>query len=49
MTEAHLVMWWVEAGRIPTISDATERLDLLRRSGPTPKAFTFAQTFPRPR
>jgi hypothetical protein len=46
--EAHLVMWWIPAGRIPTIDEAEERLDCLRANGPTPRAFTFKKRFPAP-
>lgn len=43
--EAHLVLWWVPAGHIPTVDEALERLDRLRRDGPTPAAFTFRSPF----
>jgi uncharacterized protein DUF3291 len=42
---AHLVLWWVPAGHIPTVDEAIERLDRLRRDGPTPAAFTFRSPF----
>jgi hypothetical protein len=45
MEEAHLVLWWVPAGAIPTIEEAKERLDQLRANGPTPLAFTFKRHF----
>jgi hypothetical protein len=48
MTEAIVVLWWVPAGTIPTVADALERLDLLRRDGPSAEAFTFRQPFPTP-
>ena len=41
LAEAHLVLWWIPAGHIPTIEEALARLDRLRRDGPTPAAFTF--------
>ena len=43
--EAHLVMWWIPDGHIPSIDEATDRLDMLRANGPTPEAFTFRQRF----
>ena len=46
--EAHLVLWWIAAGHIPTVEEAEERLDYLRAHGPTPYAFTFKQRFPAP-
>ncbi len=42
---AHLVLWWVPAGHLPTITEALERLETLRREGPTPVAFTFRVPF----
>lgn len=44
--EAHTVIWWVPAGHIPTVGEAGERLDLLRRNGPSSEAFTFRDPFP---
>ncbi|MEU6312176.1 DUF3291 domain-containing protein [Streptomyces sp. NPDC047014] len=40
--EAHLVLWWIPAGEIPTVPEALERLAELREHGPSPRAFTFA-------
>ncbi|MGY0021011.1 DUF3291 domain-containing protein [Streptomyces sp. YJ-C3] len=40
--EAHLVLWWVPAGHIPTVGEALKRLADLRANGPSPRAFTFA-------
>src|SRR5215211_8202438 len=40
MAEAFVVLWWVPPGRLPTIADGEERLDLLRATGPSPGAFT---------
>jgi heme-degrading monooxygenase HmoA len=45
MAEAFLALWWVPVGRIPSVGEAEERLDHLRRHGPTPHAFTFRQSF----
>jgi hypothetical protein len=42
------VLWWVEAGRIPSIAEAKARLELLIEAGPTREAFTFRTTFPPP-
>jgi hypothetical protein len=42
---AHLVLWWVPAGHIPSVGEAIERLERLRRDGPTPAAFTFRVPF----
>ena len=48
MAQAYLVLWWVSAGHRPSIGEATEKLGLLRASGPTPEAFTFRRAFPCP-
>jgi Domain of unknown function (DUF3291) len=45
MVDAYLVLWWVPAGWIPTIEEAKERLEQLRKHGPTPQAFTFKKRF----
>ena len=39
--DAHLVLWWVPEGEIPSIEEALERLDHLRRHGTSAHAFTF--------
>ncbi len=44
--DAHLVLWWIEAGHIPTTDEARERLDILGAEGPTQRAFTFGSPFP---
>ena len=41
-----LVLWWVPAGHIPSLAEATHRLDQLATHGPTPSAFTLKATFP---
>jgi hypothetical protein len=43
-----LVLWWVEAGHIPTVEEARERLRHLKANGPTSHAFTFRTPFPGP-
>ncbi|MEU3400624.1 DUF3291 domain-containing protein [Streptomyces filamentosus] len=39
--EAHLALWWVPAGHLPTVGEALDRLADLRTHGPSPRAFTF--------
>lgn len=46
--EVHMVLWWVEAGRRPTVEEAKIRLELLRRNGPSYSAFTFRQPYAAP-
>ncbi|MEM1123643.1 MAG: DUF3291 domain-containing protein [Bacteroidota bacterium] len=45
MERPHYVMWWVEEGHIPTLAEATKKLELLDKNGPTQAAFTFARPF----
>ena len=45
MIRASLVLWWVGAGHIPSLDEASERLDWLRQQGPGTRAFTFKQAF----
>ncbi|MEV7558343.1 DUF3291 domain-containing protein [Streptomyces sp. NPDC089795] len=44
--EAHMVLWWVPAGHLPTVGEALDRLADLREHGPSPRAFTFASVHP---
>lgn len=44
----HMVLWWIETDRRPTLEEAKIRLELLRQSGPTYSAFTFKKPFPPP-
>jgi len=39
------VLWWLEPGRLPTVDDGLDRLEILRAQGPTPRAFTFKSVF----
>ncbi len=48
MSEAYLVLWWVPRGHRPSIEEATQRLERLRREGPAPQAFTFREAYPPP-
>ncbi|WP_432115697.1 DUF3291 domain-containing protein [Streptomyces sp. S1] len=43
--EAHLALWWIPAGHLPTVGEALERLADLRAHGPSPRAFTFASSY----
>jgi hypothetical protein len=46
--QATLVFWWVPEGHIPTVAEAQERLETLRKSGPSSHAFGFSEAFPPP-
>ena len=43
--EDYLVLWWVPAGTYPSTDEALERLEKLKRNGPSAEAFTFKQVF----
>ena len=54
MREVYVVLWWVRQGHRPTVPEASAKLDLLRKHGPTEQAFTFRRAFlppdaPQPR
>ena len=44
--EPTVVLWWIEEGHIPDLTEAAEHLARLRRDGPTPQAFDLRTTFP---
>ena len=44
--EAHMALWWIPAGHVPTVEEAAARLNTLRELGPTAEAFTFKHAFP---
>jgi hypothetical protein len=46
--QASLVLWWMEAGRIPSIEEAVGRLTHLQTHGPSPHAFGFQVQFSPP-
>jgi len=46
--QAHLVLWWVPAGHIPSVEEARDRLEFRRVHGDTPVGFSFAKPFPEP-
>lgn len=41
----YMVMWWISAGHIPTVTEAKERLVYLDQHGETAQAFTFRKVF----
>jgi hypothetical protein len=44
----YTALWWVAAGRLPTIEEAKERLAHLNEHGVSEYAFTFQKPFPPP-
>ncbi|MDN5212698.1 DUF3291 domain-containing protein [Fulvivirgaceae bacterium BMA12] len=45
---AHMVLWWIKKGYIPTVQEARLRLKELDNIGESPAAFTFKKTFVPP-
>ncbi len=41
-TEPTTVLWWIEEGHLPDLTEAASRLQLLRAHGPTDEAFDLA-------
>jgi heme-degrading monooxygenase HmoA len=41
----YMALWWVEAGHIPTVEEAKERLDHLRKHGESEFAFSFKRIY----
>ena len=46
--EIFQTLWWVPASHRPTPAEALQRLELFRRLGSTPEAFSFRHPFPAP-
>src|ERR1700730_5665665 len=46
--QAHLALWWIPAGHIPTVQEAVERLEFRRKHGDTAVAFSIATPYPAP-
>ena len=46
--EVFMALWWVPEGQRPPPAEAVERLEVLRKLGPSPAAFTFTRPFPAP-
>ena len=44
--EMHMALWWLPNGELPSIEDGLRRIALIRKHGPTPKAFGFTRPFP---
>ena len=48
MADNHMLLWWVPAGHIPTVEEASEKLAILQERGPSNEAFTFKKAFLAP-
>ena len=44
----HLALWWIEAGHIPSVDEAEQRLEGLSKFGPSREVFTFREPYPPP-
>ena len=47
-TEAHMALWWIPAGSLPTAQEGKARPLHLREHGPTAFAFSFKRPFAAP-
>lgn len=45
MPQQHMVLWWVEDGHLPTLTEAKQKLDAIRANGSAPEAFDFNTPF----
>ena len=45
MENAHLVLWWIPAGHIPSVEEAKEKLAYLQEHAASPLAFTFSKRY----
>jgi len=41
LTDVYAALWWVPAGHIPSVDEAKQRIEHLRKNGSTQFAFTF--------
>jgi hypothetical protein len=44
----HQVLWWIPKHHIPTMEEAKKKLKIIRKHGPSERAFTFGKSFPHP-
>ncbi|WP_137971922.1 DUF3291 domain-containing protein [Pseudomonas sp. F(2018)] len=47
--QAHMVLWWVPAGHLPSVDEAAERLAHFREHGASAHAFSFRHAFAAPK
>ena len=46
---AHTAMWWIPAGKFPTLQEAVDQLDYLQKNGASEKVFDFRNKLPAPK
>ena len=45
LKDMHMALWYIPAGHIPTVEEAIQRLDYLRKNKETPYSFSFKKRF----
>ena len=40
-TKAHMALWWIEKGKLPTVQEGKDRIEYLQQHGISDYAFTF--------
>lgn len=48
MADAHMCLWWIPVGELPSIDDGLERLEHFKQNGSTATAFSFREQFDPP-
>ena len=48
MGESHQALWWIPAGHVPSTEEARNKLEYIRKHGPSAQAFNFAKPYPTP-
>ena len=43
--DVHMALWWVKTNHLPTPEEGADKLEALRKNGPTSYAFTFSRPF----
>lgn len=46
--QVHTAMWWIEAGKYPTVGEAVKKLAALQKNGATQEVFNFKDRFSAP-
>lgn len=45
MDTPYMALWWIPVGHLPTPQEGLARLELMAQHGPSPRAFTFRESF----
>lgn len=46
--QSHAVLWWINEGHRPDLSEAKKKWELLKEQGPGPEAFSLNEVYPEP-